>query len=190
MVQDITRGAEAEVALAEALNSARKTARDAIALVETDQLTGAASSRHTLAFLKRAIDEAHVSGAPLSIAMFDIDHFKAVNDRFGHERGDQVLVQVAEQATGVVRSSDLVGRLGGEDFVVVPPAADALLTMSVADRLRQAVAGSMRSGIQVTISIGVAQLRPGTNARDLLRDADLALYEAKAAGRNTLKLAA
>ena len=190
MVQDVSRRAQAELALAEALEQAQATAREALSLVEVDQLTGTASRRHTLAFLEEQIRKAAGNGSPLAVAMFDIDHFKAVNDRFGHDMGDQVLVRVAAQALGVIRGSDLVGRLGGEEFVVVLPATDALLAMMVGERLRRAVEKSDSGSVPVTISIGVAELQPESDARSLLRDADQALYAAKAAGRNAMRLAA
>jgi two-component system, cell cycle response regulator len=130
-------------------------------------------------------------GAETAVMLFDIDHFKQVNDRHGHPAGDQVLRQLAERALRQVRSVDLVGRLGGEEFIVVMPETSLAGAAIVAERVRAAVAEELFTlpddgkQIPVTISIGVAVTGQGTEGlEDLLKRADDALYDAKNAGRN------
>jgi diguanylate cyclase len=131
------------------------------------------------------------SGKPLSIILVDVDHFKAFNDRFGHQFGDQVLRLIAQALKGGLRTYDLAARFGGEELVAVLPGADVGVTRAVAERIRQAVAnrqitrrstGELLSGI--TVSMGVAQFVPGEPLASLLERCDRALYAAKRAGRN------
>ena len=156
---------------------------------ETDPLTGIANRRRTLTALDQAIATALAERRPLSVAMFDIDHFKQINDTFGHQTGDEVLKQVAAKAAKELRSADTVGRFGGEEFVVVLPNATADIAARVGERIRNAIETS-GEGPCVTISIGVAELQPDENGQNALRRADEALYVAKNEGRNTLRLAA
>ena len=193
VIQDISRQVETEQALDAARAAAEQAAANAIRLVDTDALTGIASRRRTLAALDEAIETARVGGAPLALAIFDIDHFKSVNDRFGHPAGDAVLRRVTRAAAHAVRPTDLVGRLGGEEFAMILPGATAAVALGLADAVRRAVAASadgVEAGPPVTISIGVAPLVPGGSAASLLSEADRALYDAKESGRNAARLAA
>lgn len=193
VIQDVTRQVEAEQALDAARAAAEQAAANAIRLVDTDVLTGIASRRRTLAALDEAIDAAREHDTPLALAIFDIDHFKSVNDRFGHPAGDAVLRRVARAAGHAVRPTDLVGRLGGEEFAVILPGATASVALGLADAVRRAVSTSadgVEAGPPVTISIGVAPLVPGGSAASLLSEADRALYDAKESGRNAARLAA
>jgi diguanylate cyclase (GGDEF)-like protein len=135
---------------------------------------------------------------PLAVAMVDIDHFKRVNDTYGHLAGDAVLAAVAAALTGGMREYDLPGRFGGEEFTILLPHADAAEAARIAERLRQILAqipipGSGAPGENpscITASVGVAVLAPGmTDLTDLLAAADAAMYLAKQAGRNTVRLA-
>ncbi len=138
-------------------------------------------------------------GSALSLAMFDVDHFKQVNDTFGHPAGDAVLAQLAGLALASVRSSDLVARYGGEEFAILLVEAGAKEAGIVANRLRERVAAHavMHQGagaaapveLRVTVSAGVAQLKRGESVASLLQRADVALYEAKAWGRNQVRVA-
>jgi diguanylate cyclase (GGDEF)-like protein/PAS domain S-box-containing protein len=189
VLQDVSRRIEAEQALEAARAAAEAAAARAIRLADTDSLTGLASRRRSLAVL----DQAVATGEPLALAIFDIDHFKSVNDRFGHPAGDAVLRRVARAASHAVRPTDMVGRLGGEEFVVILPGANAATALAVAETLRRAIATSadgIETGPPVTASLGVATLVPGGSAASLLGEADRALYEAKNAGRNAARLAA
>ena len=120
--------------------------------------------------------------------MFDIDHFKRINDRYGHQVGDEVLKRIAINAEGELRSADTLGRFGGEEFVIVLPDATASIAMMVAERIRVAI--EIGGNPRVTISIGVAELAIGETCESFLKRADQALYVAKREGRNALRLAA
>ena len=127
--------------------------------------------------------------------LFDIDHFKQVNDTYGHAAGDEVLRVLAARAVNSVRTVDLVARLGGEEFVVVMPETDLVIAAAVAERLRLAVSkepftiGASGKQVHVTISIGVTAATEGGDHRDrLLKRADDALYSAKTAGRNCVRM--
>jgi diguanylate cyclase (GGDEF)-like protein len=133
------------------------------------------------------------SGRPLTVAMVDIDHFKKVNDTWGHLAGDQVLAAIARVLAGQLRSYDVAGRFGGEEFAVLLPGATGATARLVAERLRSAIAATRPlpgSTLRVTVSIGVAAAIPAPeDCQDLVAAADEALYEAKQAGRNQVRLA-
>jgi diguanylate cyclase (GGDEF)-like protein len=189
VIQDITTQVAYEEKLREAAELAAQAADQAQILAETDQLTGIANRRRVTVFLEKAIADAQSSNGTLSIAVLDIDHFKAINDRYGHMAGDQVICRVATDASRQLRSDDMLGRIGGEEFVIVFPHADAYIAMMIAERVRKAVEAS-HSNPSVTISTGVAQWARGETSDSLLRRADDALYAAKRAGRNVLRLSA
>jgi diguanylate cyclase (GGDEF)-like protein len=135
------------------------------------------------------------TGATLAVLLVDIDHFKRVNDTHGHLAGDQVLATLADALRQQVRDSDLVGRFGGEEFVVLLPGADAAEAAKVAERLREQVAAAITvagdTELSVTVSIGAAVLgQHGDDIGGLLAAADIALYRAKAAGRDQVCLPA
>lgn len=152
---------------------------------QTDQdwLTGATSRPAFQGAFERLITRM----APPSIGLisFDIDHFKQVNDRFGHLAGDRVLINVVDICRGVLRDSDVISRLGGEEFAVLLPGATAQTTLTIAERLRQAIETSKSSEVAVTASFGVTMLEQNDRGLpDPLRRADEALYQSKAKGRN------
>ncbi|WP_294324249.1 sensor domain-containing diguanylate cyclase [uncultured Sphingomonas sp.] len=189
IIQDVTVQVAHETLLDDARLQAEEAARIATIMAETDQLTGIANRRRTLAALERAVSTSDADGGPVSIAIFDIDHFKQVNDRYGHATGDVVLQRVAHIATAELRKADVIGRFGGEEFVLLLPDATTATALRVAERIRRAIeAGADRP--PVTISVGVAERLPGETTEALLRRADQALYVAKREGRNTLRLAA
>jgi diguanylate cyclase (GGDEF)-like protein len=130
---------------------------------------------------------------PLALLLVDIDHFKLVNDTYGHLAGDQVLAALAEVLRQQVRESDVIGRFGGEEFVVLLPGADTAEAVKIAERLREqtgvTVTAAADAEVSVTVSIGAAVLgQHGDELRELLASADLALYRAKNAGRNQVCL--
>lgn len=188
IIQDITVQVTQEQSLRAANVMAETAAAEAKVLAETDQLTGIANRRRVSQVLEREIDRAERTGQPLAIAIFDLDHFKQINDRFGHNVGDRVLKRVAAEASRELRHDDMLGRFGGEEFVILFPAAGTEVALNVAERVRRRIELSDAEPA-VTISIGVAQLDLGETDESLLRRADEALYVAKSNGRNTLRLA-
>jgi diguanylate cyclase (GGDEF)-like protein len=129
---------------------------------------------------------------PLTVLMFDIDHFKRINDTYGHGVGDEVLCKVAEIARREVKPEDLVGRVGGEEFVCILSGLSGPESRALAERLCRAVEVGTGQAVcpTVTISVGVAVLRQDDSVETLMRRADAALYEAKENGRNQVRRAA
>ncbi|HEX5418603.1 MAG TPA: DUF484 family protein [Gammaproteobacteria bacterium] len=168
----------------------------------TDALTGWHNRRYLQARLREELARSSRERTALVCLMVDVDHFKRINDRFGHLAGDEVLNRLAQCMTRVVRSSDVSARYGGEEFVILLPGTGAHAGMALAERLRRAVAAepfplrTSAGSIDVSVSVGVAEYRPaereeGLDAagEHLLARADAALYEAKAKGRNRVELA-
>lgn len=160
----------------------------------TDALTGLWNRRHFDEHLKTEVARTNRSGSPCSLVLVDIDHFKQVNDTFGHDAGDAVLRQVAKALQDAVRQMDVCSRYGGEEMAILLPETGVAGASELAERLRAAIAGrEMRHGstpLQVTASFGVASF-PETVAQGdaLFGAADKALYAAKSAGRNCVKVA-
>jgi diguanylate cyclase len=152
-----------------------------------DSLTGLPNKRATDDTLKRMVAQANRSITPLTAAMLDLDHFKQINDRFGHAKGDEVLAAVGATLRSCIRASDFAGRFGGEELLVLFPDTDAGDVVPLAERIRSAVASIKVPEVEraITVSIGVAELiQHGGDAPGLLRHADRALYTAKSMGRN------
>ena len=189
IIQDITTQVAHEAAIEDARARAETAAREATILAETDLLTGIANRRRTTFALDQAVLVSRQTGRPLSVAMFDIDHFKRINDTYGHQAGDVVLKQVADGASSELRSGDTIGRFGGEEFVVILPDTTTQTAVVVAERVRLAIE-TAGGTLSVTISVGVAELTCGELSESLLKRADTALYVAKNEGRNTLRIAA
>jgi diguanylate cyclase (GGDEF)-like protein len=170
----------------ERLAAARARAELLEVRATTDVLTGVANRRRLDDELQRLIAQAYRYGQSLSVALVDLDFFKEVNDTHGHHIGDRVLVEVADRLTTAVRDADLVGRWGGEEFLLLAPHTDHPAACALAERCREAVAGSsmQAGGVTVTASFGVATLGPDDDARSLMRRVDLALYTAKSEGRD------
>lgn len=160
----------------------------------TDSLTGIGNRRHFMTQAESEMIRARRFGRPLSVMMLDVDHFKPINDRFGHAVGDAVLQAIVRRALDSLRASDQIGRLGGEEFAALLPETNLAAAAIVADRLRQHLAERplIVSGkaVPCTISIGVAEMREGDVSIDeLLHRADEALYKAKESGRNRVEQA-
>lgn len=163
-------------------------------LALTDPLTGISNRRHIEHMLHMAVDEARRAHRGLTVIMLDVDHFKRVNDSHGHPVGDQVLEQIVQACQGALRQFDRLGRMGGEEFLVVLPDTDLEGGLQVAERLRANVVAARPTvagiELQLSISLGVAQLRHAdTGAASLVRRADAALYHAKDNGRNRVEAA-
>lgn len=162
-------------------------------LATTDSLTGLANHRHFIELLMLELKRAQRSKAPCAVLMLDIDHFKSVNDTYGHEAGDAVLIQLTTGIHSALRGIDAFGRLGGEEFAAVLPGADAAMAMQIAERLRAGVQdqviGTRTGDIRVTISIGITLTGGGDDDVDsILRRADSAMYQAKNEGRNCIRM--
>lgn len=163
-------------------------------LAHTDYLTGTLNRRFLRACAERELALSQRSGQDLSVLVIDIDHFKLVNDTYGHSTGDESLRRVAAALREVLRQADLLARYGGEEFVIVLPATNGESALLLAERLRAKIEalcfGSEWMRIRLTASFGVAQYRTGAESWDtLLGRADHALYAAKQAGRNRTVLA-
>jgi diguanylate cyclase (GGDEF)-like protein len=153
-----------------------------------DGLTGLRNRAALLDLLHRELERGTRTHSSIGILMLDIDHFKPINDTWGHPVGDAVLRQVATRLTGATRSYDMAGRYGGEEFLVILPESDAQATWAGAERIRAAIAGSPFTApaeeIPLTISIGATVAQAGASEAELLSIADSALYQAKREGRN------
>jgi diguanylate cyclase (GGDEF)-like protein len=164
-------------------------------LVTTDELTGLANRRELFSSLDRMIAQSRRSHRPLALAVLDIDRFKLVNDTYGHPAGDEVIRRVAEMTLLMMREQDLVGRLGGEEFVIVFPDCTDNDAYAACERLRQGIAALPillpdGSSLTVTVSTGITGLDPEDDRTRLIGRADEALYRAKKSGRDQVQLAA
>jgi diguanylate cyclase (GGDEF)-like protein len=169
-----------------------RTDREIRELAMTDSLTGIPNRRALMEMAEHILPRR--DGSPMALLMIDVDRFKRINDTHGHLAGDAVLRQVARLLIGRLRSADVLGRFGGEEFCVIAPDTDAEGAMMLAESLREIVAfepiATERGVLQVTVSIGVAQCPAGTvrQLKDILTEADAALYAAKEGGRDRVVL--
>jgi diguanylate cyclase (GGDEF)-like protein len=190
--------------LSEALAELRRS-RDEIAqknvelehMATHDVLTGCLARGAFFARMAQAWEDARRTGRPLSCLALDIDKFKPVNDSFGHAVGDRVIQEVGRTLVSSLRTADVVGRYGGDEFFVGMPGCAAGEGLAIADKLRRTIEERCRvgfgdiDGLRVTVSIGIATFRGGdASLADLIERADQALYEAKAGGRNRVAEAA
>jgi diguanylate cyclase (GGDEF)-like protein len=159
-----------------------------------DSLTGALSRGYLAELAQHDLALAHRHGRPLAVALLDIDYFKRINDRHGHAAGDAALRALVQACRKAMRSSDYIGRVGGEEFVCVMPETGIPEALACAERIRERVAAlslpTPAGAIRFTVSLGVCGLdayHPDWAA--LLRDADAAMYQAKSGGRNRVVLA-
>lgn len=130
------------------------------------------------------IDEAKTSHTPLSLIVLDVDHFKRINDNHGHSMGDSVLVAIAAAISELVGERGIVARVGGEEFMAILPNSDGFATSELAEKLRETIEDLEPSGLRVTASLGVAELRAGETYESLFGRADSVMYDAKRSGRN------
>jgi diguanylate cyclase (GGDEF)-like protein len=161
-----------------------------------DPLTGLYNRRHTQEALERELHRASRTQEPIAVMMIDVDHFKKFNDNFGHQAGDQVLVELGKLLTAYTRGADVVSRMGGEELLIIMPGAQEQDAHAKAEQLRAAIAKLRVTHVgralgSITISVGVAVYpRHGSSVDTLLRAADTALYRAKGSGRDRVVIAA
>lgn len=169
--------------------------REAQRLSVTDGLTGLWNYRYASLALEREVERAQRFGHPLSLIMLDLDRFKRVNDQYGHQRGDAVLIDVAGRLRSVIREVDILARYGGEEMLLILPETDLsgakLLAERILDAIRsRPVGGADEEPVFMTTSLGISVMPGhGTSPRTLLHAADSALYAAKSAGRDTVRVA-
>jgi len=168
----------------------RDRLEESLEMAVIDPLTGLFNRRYVLSRLHQGIDALERSGEPVAVALIDIDHFKRINDGWGHPAGDRVLKGFSERLGKELRAIDIAGRFGGEEFLIIFAGADAANALDASERVRAAMArepflvAPNGESLQVTLSAGVAVAEPGDDVDDVLARADSALYEAKASGRN------
>jgi two-component system cell cycle response regulator len=169
----------------------RASVAQTIEMAVTDGLTGLHNRRYFDSHLETLFERAEARRRPLSLMITDIDRFKSINDKHGHDGGDDVLREFAARLRQNVRGIDLACRFGGEEFIIVMPDTEFAIAQKVAERVREQIAstpfpiGKDGKAIDVTVSVGVSSLQPPHDtARALLKRADVALYEAKNSGRN------
>jgi diguanylate cyclase (GGDEF)-like protein len=151
----------------------------------TDSLTGAYNRRMFMDLLTREMTRVGRYGELFSLLMFDIDHFKAVNDTYGHDIGDRVLVEVVQLSMETIRQSDVLARWGGEEFMVLLPQTTPEMALSMGERLREKINEYTFTGVgTLTVSIGVVHLQQLDTVDLLIKRVDNALYTAKETGRN------
>jgi diguanylate cyclase (GGDEF)-like protein len=159
-------------------------------LANTDSLTGLANRRAVLSQLVNRLSESQQNGQALTVAIADLDQFKRINDRLGHAAGDKVIEAFAQVLIANTRLGDHIGRIGGEEFLIVLPDADLNGAELVLDKVRNSThsIGNQISSLdwQVSVSIGAAQFSEGMTAKELIKDADRALYKAKSSGRDKI----
>lgn len=170
--------------LSEQLQHAWARAETLRELSETDPTTGLANRRRALAELERLARITDRYARPVSVVLVDLDHFKAINDRYGHSTGDEALLRAAQAMAATARDADTVARWGGEELLLVAPETTLAQAAELAERARQALAEVTVGDTTVTGSFGVAELEPGDTVDALLRRADARLYAAKRQGRD------
>jgi diguanylate cyclase (GGDEF)-like protein len=162
-------------------------------LSQTDPLTGLYNRRHMMATLESEFDRSNRISSPFSLLMIDLDHFKRVNDTYGHQQGDIVLQSISQEIQAQLRQYDSAARFGGEEFALLLPETNLSEGTMVAERLRQIISkiqfSDSISDLKITASIGIAAIphKKINTTEDLIRLADDALYAAKSNGRNRVE---
>lgn len=173
------------------LMSKNRSERQIVEAAKTDNLTGAINRQAFFEGAERLLDRCCKDGSPYSMVMFDLDHFKNINDTQGHQAGDRILISFANTVQTTLRPNDLFGRYGGEEFLVVLPDASVETAYVIAERVRKAFAESHRffngSPLNATVSAGVASISTTCDLNDIIASVDRAMYAAKHNGRNRVE---
>ena len=168
--------------------------KDLLNKATTDPLTRLYNRRYLLEIAEQELQKSQESGEPFSILMLDADHFKDINDTYGHEIGDRVLVELSRSCEKALRDTDIIARYGGEEFVLLLANTHIRAAGKVAERLRETISNLEVIGkteedkIQFTVSIGVSESTSGDNVEEIINHADIALYKAKQNGRNRVEI--
>gem|GEM_PF-1598126 len=198
IARDVTARKLLDAQLRESERRAQRAAEKSELAAHTDELTGLPNRR---AFFER-LDARIEQDGVITLALFDVDHFKRINDSYGHPAGDEVLRGIAAEASAKLRDSDMLARVGGEEFAMLLDNVDSDASIATAERIIATIAGASFAlparlvgavsdiQVHVTVSMGLARHREGQNAAGLVAEADRALYAAKHGGRNQLQLAA
>ncbi len=197
-VAEIAMRAQALLRRKANLDRLRDTVKSGLQAAVTDPLTGLYNRRYAMPHLSGMAERARTAGRDFAVMVLDIDHFKAINDRYGHAVGDKVLTGVAQRLRDNLRAIDLIARIGGEEFLVAMPDTSIAQARGAAERLRGLIqgapffSGDTAAPLAVTLSIGVAMGGPVADASEdvmeIMRCADAALYAAKSAGRNMVTM--
>jgi diguanylate cyclase (GGDEF) domain len=157
-------------------------------LTMRDSMTNLLNHKNSLRYLREEVERAKRINYPLSVAMIDLDNFKSVNDNYGHQTGDEVLIQVAEILSESCRSTDVLGRYGGEEFIIIMPDTNdgdaAMLLRRIQNRIEETC---FKAGIHITMSCGICELN-GDSVYGVLKASDAMLYEAKKKGKNRVEV--
>jgi two-component system cell cycle response regulator len=171
-------------------NALQESQAESLEMAIKDGLTSLYNRRYSDSHIKRLLANSKQNGKPLAVALLDVDHFKSVNDSYGHQSGDEILKELSERFMSSVRPTDLVARYGGEEFIIIMPNTSLKSAVSVAQRIRSVVEDKefrlpVEPGkIHKTVSIGLALAKDDDTAQDLINRADKALYQVKNNGRN------
>lgn len=195
MLQDITERRHIEEQLSDARDLLEQALERERHLARTDELTGIKNRRHIFELAELKFGTAQRYKQPLTMIMFDIDHFKKVNDTWGHVVGDQILIKVTQVVLAEMRNVDLLGRYGGEEFIILSPMTSAQQAYALAERIRIKVEAlrltTDKEEVSVTVSLGIVEMRhdsPLESVESMFNRADEAMYNAKQAGRNCTKI--
>jgi len=169
----------------EDITARKRTEESLFRMATVDRLTELYNRQHFETELAQALARTKRYKSDISLVMFDVDHFKMVNDTYGHDAGDRVLYELGERSTATLRESDLLARWGGEEFIAILPDTGMQKAGQMAERLRREIASEPFPGIgTITISLGVTNIHPEDNSNTVLKRLDNALYDSKRMGRN------
>jgi diguanylate cyclase (GGDEF)-like protein len=192
VIQRTTELAQINERLREEIEERKRIEKQLHRLATTDPLTGVLNRRHFFALAEQEFDRSHRYDRHISIILFDVDHFKEINDTYGHVAGDQLLQTIANRFLGNLRQIDIIGRYGGDEFVILLPETNQEQARMAAKRLHEIVTrdavDTAKDSIPLHISMGVASVNNSDNMEKLLIKTDQALYAAKQAGRNQVSV--